>query len=203
MCCFSGCNRSNCCNSNQNVQTRVIRGPQGPAGQQGPRGFIGPQGPQGPVGPQGAQGAQGIQGPVGPQGPQGVSGTSDLLYAGINTTTVVESGAIVPITFIRSSTGTTMSVSDNRVNLPEAGTYLVSYFVNGTSDSTNLLYTLYLNDSPIPGESINQTVNEGALVAAGKTILVNVAGTATLSVYNTSTGTATLSSATITVLRSL
>ena len=193
MCCFSGgCNnQNNCCN------VRIIRGPQGPAGQQGARGPIGPQGATGPQGPQGPVGA------TGPQGPQGVPGASDAIYAGVNTLTVVPANTIVPITFIRSTPSTTQSVSGNEVVLSSSGTYLVSYFIDGSVDGDNnvLLYTLYLNGSPIPGETITQSSAGESVMSSGKTILVNVTAPATLSVYNTSSTSASLSSATITVVK--
>ena len=221
MCCLFGCN-NNCNCSNQNV--RFIRGPQGPQGPTGARGPIGPQGATGPIGPQGPTGATGATGPIGPQGPtgatgatgpigpqgptgatgpqgpQGVSGTNDIIYAGSNTTQTVASGAIVPITEIASTPTTTLSVVGNEVILPEAGNYLVSYFVNGSVPTGNLSYSLYLNGAPITGEAILMS-SAGDIEAGGKTILITTTDAGTLSVYNTSDETASLTSATITVLK--
>jgi hypothetical protein len=47
------------------------QGPIGPQGEIGPQGPIGPEGSQGDIGPQGLTGPQGIQGETGPQGPPG------------------------------------------------------------------------------------------------------------------------------------
>ena len=224
MCCLFGCNH-NCNCSNHNV--RFIRGPIGPTGPQGPRGPIGPQGATGPIGPQGPTGATGAigpqgpqgpvgatgatgpigpqgpvgaTGPVGPQGPQGVSGTNDILYAGNNTTQSVASNSIINIAEIASTPTTTLSVVNSEVVLPEAGSYLVSYFANGSVPDDNLSITLYLDGNPIAGETILvNSVNEQNAVS--KTILINVDDASNLSLYNTSTGTASLTSASITVLK--
>ena len=189
-------------------------GPQGPTGLTGATGPVGPQGPigltgaTGPVGPQGPQGLtgatgpQGIQGPAGPQGPQGIPGSSDIIYAGVNTQTNVPANSIVPLAEIATTSGSTLSVSNNEVVLPEAGSYLVSYFVNGSvNEEGNLLYTLYLNDAPIAGETIVISNTLGNTAASSKTILLNVDGPSTLSVYITSDSSVTLASGTLTVTR--
>lgn len=224
MCCLFG---NNCCNNRCNRPV-VIRGPMGPTGPAGPRGPQGPQGatgaigPQGPAGPQGATGATGATGAVGPQGPQGATGavgpqgpagpqgatgatgpagTNDAIYAGTNTSSTVNAATIIPIAQIAATAGTTMSVSANAINLPEAGTYLVSYFANGSVPSGNLSTSLYLDGTQVSGETIVQTNTAGSSSAAGKTVLITTNGAGTLSLYNTSGETATLSSATLTVLK--
>lgn len=230
MCCLFGCNH-NCNCSNNNVRfirgpigptgPQGARGPIGPQGATGPigpqgptgaTGAIGPQGPQGPVGatgaigPQGpvgatgATGATGPQGPVGPQGPQGVSGTNDIIYAGNNATQAVAPNTIIAIDEIASTPTSTLSVVNSEVVLPEAGSYLVSYFANGSVPDDNLSLSLYLNGAPIAGENIlANSVNEQ--VSLGKTVLINLTEAGTLSIYNTSTQTASLNSASITVLK--
>ncbi len=199
-------------------------GPQGPVGPAGPTGAtgatgatgpIGPQGPVGPVGPigpTGATGATGATGPIGPQGPvgpagptgatgatgpAGPAGTNDAIYASVDTATV-ESGAIIPITFDTATSDTTMSVSDNSINITEDGVYLVSYFANGSVLEGNLAISLYQNDTAITGETITLTSGEGA---ASKTILVSLSAGDTLSIYNSSNETATLLGASITALK--
>lgn len=192
MCCLFGCN-NNCCNRQNNV--RLVRGPAGPVGPQGPRGFIGPQGPQGPVGPQGETGATGATGPQGP------AGTNDIIYAGNNTSQTVNASTIIPISQITATDGTTMSVSANAVNLPEAGTYLVSYGANGSVQSGDLIVALYQNGSAVSGESLVMESTATRSSVGSKTILITTSGPATLSLQNTSSETATLSSAYITVLK--
>ncbi len=209
--CLFNCN-TNCCK-----EAVIFRGPMGPAGPMGPRGPIGPMGPQGPVGLTGPQGIQGVQGltgatgPVGPQGPvgatgpqgiQGISGTADMIYAGTNTAQTVASGAIIPIAEISATPTTTMSVATNAVNLPSAGTYLVTFAVNGSNAGTNMSTALYLDGAPITGEVISTDQTAGSNVSQSKSVLVTTTGPATLSLYNTSANNDTLNSATMTVIRS-
>ena len=198
---------SRCCNNNP----VIIRGPVGPTGATGARGPIGPQGPVGPIGPTGATGATGAtgpQGPVGPvgptgatgaTGPQGPAGTGDAIYASVGTATVA-SGEIIPIVLDTATTTTTMSVSNNAINITEDGVYLVSYFANGSAGETSSFsITLYQNGSAITGETITLTDEEGGAVS--KTILVNANAGDTLAIYNSSNTTATLLGASITSLK--
>lgn len=207
----SSCPCNRCCNN-----TVVIRGPVGPTGATGARGPIGPQGPVGPIGPTGATGATGAvgpqgpvgatgpQGPVGPAGPtgatgatgpQGPAGTNDAVYASVGTASV-ESDAIIPITLTTDTPDTSMTVTDNQVNITEDGVYLVSYF-GQSSDATADTVGLYLNGSLITNENINLGENGGN----GKTILLSLSSGDTLAIYNTSALTATLTGASLTVLK--
>ena len=176
-----------CCNNNP----IIIRGPVGPTGATGARGPIGPQGPVGPIGPTGATGATG---PVGPQGP---AGTGDALYASVGTATVA-SGDIIPIEFNTATDSTTMSVSDNAINISDAGIYLVSYFANGSAETGDLAVSLYQNGTFITGETITLTDGSGAV---SKTILISLDAGDTLSIYNSSDATLTLLGASITALK--
>ena len=178
-------------------------GPQGPAGPvgatgpQGPVGATGATGPQGPVGPVGATGPQGPVGATGATGPQGPAGTNDALYASSGTATVA-TGAIIPITLTTATADTSMTVSDNEVNVTEAGTYLVSYFTSGEVATNELITSLYLNGVAIANETLNQ---ESTVGAGSKTILLTLSAGDTLSIYNTSVSAATLSGASLTVLK--
>ena len=222
------CNNNNCCQRRTFVPVYTVgaRGPIGPQGPAGPQGPIGPTGatgatgatgPQGPIGltgatgPIGPQGPQGVQGPVGPagpvgatgpQGPQGEPGTalSDSIYAGVNTATSVTAGSIIPITQLAVTPASTLTVADNSVVVGTAGSYLVSYFVNGSSGTAPHSTTLYQNGVALSGEVLLQDAS-GTPEAAGKTILLNLASGDTLSLFNTSTTDADLSSATLTVVR--
>ncbi len=223
MCCLFGNNNNNHCCCNQ----RVIRGPIGPTGAQGARGPQGPQGPVGPIGPTGATGATGAQGPigpvgsvgpqgpvgatgatgatgaqgpigpVGPQGPVGPAGTNDAIYASGAVATVA-TGAIIPLTLNASTAPTTLSVVNNEVSVGDAGSYLVSYFTNGSVATGDFSTTLYLNDTAIANEEILLTDSSGA---GSKTILLNLSAGDTLSLYNTSDTDAALSGASLTVLK--
>ena len=189
------------------------QGPQGPQGETGATGATGPQGPQGPQGETGATGATGPQGPqgpqgetgatgaTGPQGPQGPAGTNDAIYAGTNTSTTVGAGDVIPVTQLAATTGTTMTVSSNAVNLPAAGTYLVSYFINGSANPGDLSVSLYLNDAAVSGETITMGNQSDLTSAAGKTILLTVNAAGTLSLHNVSAEEGTFSSATLTVMK--
>ena len=216
MCCFFRWqNGQNCCNANVN---RYPRGPIGPTGPQGPRGPQGPQGPVGPIGPTGATGAVGPQGPVGatgaigpqgpqgpvgatgavgPQGPQGPAGTNDALYADSGTV-VVDSGAIIPLTLNTATTDTTLSVVDNAVVIADAGTYLVSYYSAGSVPTGDFTTALYSNGSAITNENLVQPNSAGA---ASKTSVLSLGAGTTLSLYNTSDAQASLSNASLTVLK--
>ncbi|MBQ3493505.1 MAG: hypothetical protein IJA88_05290 [Clostridia bacterium] len=173
------------------------QGPIGPTGAIGPQGPVGPQGPQGPVGATGATGPQGPVGPTGATGPQGPAGLSDALYAS-STTATVGSGALIPITLNASSPATTMTVADNEVIVTDAGTYLVSYFADGSTAGGSFDTSLYLNDVAIANETLSFTSGEGS---SSKTILLNLSANDGISIYNTSATEATLSSASITIVK--
>ena len=191
---------NNCCN------IRYIRGPIGPTGATGARGPIGPQGPVGPIGPTGATGATGPVGPAGPTGatgpvgPAGASATNDSLYANY-TGGQIESEAIIPLTLVTSTPSSTLSVSGGSVVLPDAGTYLISYYANGSVPSGDLEVSLYLDGVAIPNESITITSTPDETASGSKTILVTTASGGTLSIYNTSDQTATFEGASLTVTR--
>ena len=215
------CNLFGCCNScnhyrNCGTNTVVLRGPQGPTGATGARGPIGPQGPVGPIGPTGATGATGAQGPVGatgpqgpvgatgPQGPtgatgatgpQGPAGTNDAIYASVGTTTV-GAGAIIPIALSEETADTSMTVTDNAVNITEDGVYLVSYF-GERADDVDYTISLYQNDVIVVNESLQLPTAGGA----SKTILLSANADDTLSIYNTSAVDLPLTNASLTVLK--
>lgn len=169
-------------------------GPVGPIGPQGPVGATGATGPVGPIGPQGPVGATGATGATGPQGP---AGTSQAVYAGVNTV-VIDSGVIIPIELISQSPESTMTVTNNEVVINEDGSYLVSYYADGSVTANEFVTSLYLNDVALTSESIIQSDSAGA---GSKTILLNLTAGDTLSLYNTSATEATLSSASITALK--
>lgn len=192
------CNGNCRCNCRPN--TVILRGPQGPVGPSGARGPIGPQGPAGATGATGATGAVGPVGPQGPAGATGSSGTNDILYATSGAASVGV-GAIIPLTLNSSTTGATTSVTNDSVNLPSAGTYLVSYFANGSTTDGAQSVSLYLNGAAISGETVSATTPQGGKSALSKTVLVTTTGASTLSLYNVSAETLTLDSASITVLK--
>lgn len=182
------------------------QGPVGPIGPQGPQGEVGPQGPIGLTGATGATGAQGPQGPVGPIGPQGPqgetgpvgpSGTNDAIYANTGTA-VVDANDIIPLELALATPNSTMSVSNNALNVSEQGVYLVSFFVGGSVPTNEFITSLYLNGSPITDENLVQSNSAGV---ASKTILLSIPANSTLSLYNASATQATLTGASITALK--
>ena len=191
MCLFNRCD--NICQPNY----VYLRGAIGPAGPQGIPGPMGAMGPQGPIGPTGATGATGATGPIGPQGPIGPAGSSDAIYASSAISTIA-TGAIIPLTLTSASPTSTMTVSGGSVNVTEAGSYLVSYFTDGSVTTGDFSTSLYLNGAPIANESIVFTDSVGA---GSKTVLLNLSAGDTLSLYNTSTTEATLSGASLTLLK--
>lgn len=185
---FCGCNPCS-------MPTRYIRGPQGIPG------------PMGPMGPQGAQGIQGIQGATGPQGPQGAQGTSattDAIYA-YGTATDVTQGDVIPLANSRSTTTTTMSLTDNAV-VVNSGTYLITYGATGASgaeEDGTVAIQLYVNGVADEGEIIsNVSISRTYPGNLSKTILYAVANDATtLSLHNASGTTASFSGVNLTVVR--
>lgn len=173
------------------------QGPQGPIGLTGATGPIGPQGPVGATGPQGPVGPTGATGATGPIGPQGPAGTGDAIYANANAVTVA-SGTIFPLALDSVTPDSTMSVSDNAVNVSEAGYYLVSYSVSSSTDGNQFVATLYLNGAPVADENI---IPADDASTSSKTILLSIPAGSTLALYNTSANEATLSSASLTLLK--
>ena len=173
------------------------QGPVGPTGATGATGATGPVGPIGPIGPQGPVGPTGATGATGPVGPQGPAGTNDSIYAVLNGTTA-DAGASIPLTLGTSTIDSSMSVSDNAINITEDGVYLVSYFADGSVTADDFSISLYQNGSALTGETITVTGTDGAV---SKTILVNASAGDTLSIYNSATSQATLDGASITALK--
>ena len=94
-----------------------------------------------------------------------------------------------------------MTVSDNAVNITEAGSYLVSYYAGGSGSTGTNTIALYQDGVAIPNESI--VITDGtANGSSSRTALINVTTVpTTLSLYNTSGEDITLSGASISVLR--
>ena len=190
-------------------------GPIGPTGATGATGATGPQGPigltgatgatgaQGPIGLTGATGPQGPAGPIGPQGPQGEvgpqgpAGTGDAIYTNSGAVEV-ESGQTIPLSLTLQTPDSTMSVADNGVTVSQTGYYLVSYYIGGSVATNEFVTSLYVNDTAIANENIVQSNSAGA---ASKTALLSLNAGDTITLRNTSATEATLSNASITVLR--
>ncbi len=198
MCCYSRCNRcSNVTRSQTSIDNVVVlRGPIGPQGPAGPTGATGPQGPIGLTGPQGPAGPAGATGAAGPQGP---AGTGDALYASTGAGTVADA-TIIPLALTSATPATTLSVNANAVSIPEAGSYLVTYYAGGAGTTGSNTVALYQDGAAIPNESIIIS-NDAVSGSASRTAVINTTAPATLSLYNTSGEELTLTGASLSVLK--
>ena len=122
------------------------------------------------------------------------------MYASSAANTVA-TNTIIPLTQTAATTDTTMSVANNAITVTDEGEYLVSYFANGSVPSDNFTVALYLNGSAVSNETLTITSTANETASGSKTILLNVPAGGTLSLYNTSAQTATLTGASITVLK--
>ena len=174
---YHGCNRCNRGNyyyDNGNCNQRYIPIP----------------GPQGPVGPQGPQGPQGIMGP---------SGATDSLYANATAVTLTGTTGLIPITFVRATTGTTITVSGNTVIVP-AGTYLVTYNYTATpTDAGNIIVQLLQGGAAI--DTITQTVTPDETINGSSTLLITTTGDTTLGLNKGDTNTITYDKVNLTVTK--
>jgi hypothetical protein len=91
-----------------------------------------------------------------------------------------------------------MTVTDNAVDITESGVYLVSYYASGSVDTGEFIVSLYLNDLQVLNESIIQPNSSGA---GSRTVLIDLDAGDSLALYNTSASAASLTDASITVLK--
>lgn len=189
-CCCSGCS-----------------GPQGPAGPQGPVGPQGPQGNTGPQGPQGPAGPQGPQGDTGPQGPQGEPGSAAtnenaMLY---NTAAQeVQAGAALNFAAnqINSASGSITLSGTTGLSLT-AGQYLVVFETDAlVENSGTIAVALALGGSALPyaASSLAKTGSNNN-ERIGLAAILELSGTQTLTVKNTSTDTNTHANSTLNVVK--
>lgn len=205
-------------------------GPAGPTGATGATGATGPQGPAGPAGATGATGeAAGFGTPTatvttlaagspatvavtasGPDTakvfafdfgiPASEPATGDALYASGGAQTV-DAAAIIPVTQTAATTGTTMTVSANAVNVP-AGTYLVSFGATGTSGANGTLSVqLYRNGVAEANEIISNETANTQQANVSKTIVLTAAAPTALSIHNASTESSQFTGANLTVMK--
>ena len=188
-------------------------GPQGPAGPQGPKGDIGAQGPQGdtgpqgPAGPRGPQGDTGPQGPAGPQGPQGEPGSAAtnenaMLY---NTAAQeVQAGAALNIAAnqINSASGSITLSGTTGLSLT-AGQYLVVFETDAfVANSGTIAVALALGGSALPyAASVLAKTGSNNNERIGLAAILDLAGTQTLTVKNTSSDANTHANSTLNVVK--
>ena len=203
-------------------------GPQGPAGPQGPQGSTGPQGPQGstgpqgPAGPQGPQGDTGPQGPAGPQGPQGDTGPQGPAGAqgpqGIPGTAATNENAMLYNTASQSvAAGAALNFAANQLNSASgsitlsgttglslsAGQYLVVFETDalvGNTGTIAVALALGGNALPYAASSLAKTGSNNN-ERIGLAAILDLAGTQTLTVKNTSTDANTHTNSTLNVVK--
>ncbi len=201
MCCYSRCNNCNRCGSvtrSANIDNVVVL--RGPIGPQGPAGPTGPTGATGATGAVGPQGPIGLTGATGPQGPVGPAGTGDAIYASTGAGTVADA-TIIPLALSSATPASTLTVDANAVSIPEAGSYLVTYYAGGSGTTGSNVVSLYQDGVAVANESI--VISDGATVgSSSKTAIINVTTAPTaLSLYNRSGEELSLSGASLAVLK--
>ena len=203
-------------------------GPQGPAGPQGPQGSTGPQGPQGSTGPQGPAGAQGPQGdtgpqgpagaqgpqgetgpqgPAGPQGPQGIPGTAAtnenaMLYNTASQSVAAGAALNFAANQINSASGSITLSGTTGLSL-SAGQYLVVFETDalvGNTGTIAVALALGGNALPYAASSLAKTGSNNN-ERIGLAAILDLAGTQTLTVKNTSTDANTHTNSTLNVVK--
>ena len=182
-------------------------GPQGPAGPQGPQGNTGPQGPAGPQGPQGPQGETGPQGPAGAQGPQGIPGTAAtnenaMLYNTASQSVAAGAALNFAANQINSASGSITLSGTTGLSL-SAGQYLVVFETDALVDNTGTIavaLALGGNALPYAASSLAKTGSNNN-ERIGLAAILDLAGTQTLTVKNTSTDANTHTNSTLNVVK--
>ncbi len=162
-----------------------IQGEAGPVGPAGPQGIQGEAGPVGPAGPQGIQGEAGPVGPAGPQGEPGVTATNAFLSVANGACQTVTAGETADLgTVVAQGGGITYTATDFTVNLPEAGTYLIT--LSGNTCGTNageVTVALALNGVVLPSGTVTVDAAAGDSGFSATTV-VTVTAPATVTVVN-------------------
>lgn len=182
-------------------------GPQGPAGAQGPQGNTGPQGPAGPQGPQGPQGETGPQGPAGAQGPQGIPGTAAtnenaMLYNTASQSVAAGAALNFAANQLNSASGSITLSGTTGLSL-SAGQYLVVFETDALVDNTGTIavaLALGGNALPYAASSLAKTGSNNN-ERIGLAAILDLAGTQTLTVQNTSTDANTHTNSTLNVVK--
>lgn len=193
-------------------------GPQGPAGPQGPKGDTGAQGPKGDTGAQGPKGDTGAQGPkgdtgaqgpkgdTGPQGPKGDTGAAAtnenaMLY---NTAAQsVKSGAALNFAANQIHSAGSISLSGTTGLSLTAGQYLVVFETDAfVANSGTIAVALALGGSALPyAASVLAKTGSNNNERIGLAAILDLAGTQTLTVKNTSSDANTHANSTLNVVK--
>lgn len=115
----------------------------------------------------------------------------------------IATNAIIPVTLsVGIGTAITASTTTSGAVTLLAGTYEISYFVEGTIPSGGTISAkLSLNGTDVPGSTLTNTATAGNVVNLGKTIIITVNQTSTLQLVNTTSETTTYSNASMSIKR--
>ena len=179
-------------------------GPQGPAGPQGPQGSTGPQGPAGPQGPQGDTGPQGPAGAQGPQGEPGSAATNEnaMLYNTASQSVAAGAALNFAANQINSASGSITLSGTTGLSL-SAGQYLVVFETDalvGNTGTIAVALALGGNALPYAASSLAKTGSNNN-ERIGLAAILDLAGTQTLTVKNTSTDANTHTNSTLNVVK--
>ena len=145
-------------------------------------GVAGAEGPTGPTGPAGATGAT---------GPAGSPPPLNALYAtNVGTQTLASTGddASFDTNQVEEGSAITHTASTPTFTLGESGIYLISYsaVASNTTSTGTVGVELENNSTPVPGSESQATIATTSNVAnLAATVLVNVTGTATITLAST------------------
>ena len=145
----------------------------------------GPAALRGPTGPTGPAGATGATGPAGSPPPL------NALYAtNVGTQTLASTGddASFDTNQVEEGSAITHTASTPTFTLGESGIYLISYsaVASNTTSTGTVGVELENNSTPVPGSESQATIATTSNVAnLAATVLVNVTGTATITLAST------------------
>ena len=167
----------------------------------------GPTGPQGPAGPQGPQGSTGPQGPAGAQGPQGIPGTAAtnenaMLYNTASQSVAAGAALNFAANQINSASGSITLSGTTGLSL-SAGQYLVVFETDalvGNTGTIAVALALGGNALPYAASSLAKTGSNNN-ERIGLAAILDLAGTQTLTVKNTSTDANTHTNSTLNVVK--
>ena len=167
----------------------------------------GPTGPQGPAGPQGPQGDTGPQGPAGAQGPQGIPGTAAtnenaMLYNTASQSVAAGAALNFAANQINSASGSITLSGTTGLSL-SAGQYLVVFETDalvGNTGTIAVALALGGNALPYAASSLAKTGSNNN-ERIGLAAILDLAGTQTLTVKNTSTDANTHTNSTLNVVK--
>ena len=126
--------------------------------------------------------------------------TGSAIYAS-GTSSSVANLSIIPLQLGAKTAATTLSVSNNQVNVPQ-GIYQISFGATGTttnSSSSTFAVQLYANGLPLTGNIVSSNASSTLPASTSKTIIYNAISPTELALYNVSGNILNIASAFLTV----